>query len=239
MAIWLALMGYLVLAKVLSVTVIPIGFRSEEQASLFDWSTIGLYTVLGLVGVWCAHETGFPAAWDPRVPTRWRLVYPALIGIGLGFAAIGLDMLTGATAVLAEITGQPSFNIDFPGSLLAYSAGAIEVELQYRLFPLPFLLWLISRVLLRGRGEWPALMVLGAICAGFEPGFQGVGLTLMGAGRVTPVMFGAYLLTALPANIAEVVLFRKAGLLAPIALRLGQYLVWHILYGNLLYDAAR
>jgi hypothetical protein len=149
---------------------------------------------------------------------------------------VGLDLLTGGTKAIAQLTGEPSFNIDFPGSLLAYPAGGIGVELQYRLFTLPFLLWLVSSVILRGRGQRVTLLVLGAISAGFEPVLQGIGITIMGAGVITPVMLGAYMITALPENIAAVVGFRKYGLLAPIVMRMGDYLIWHILYGNFLYN---
>jgi hypothetical protein len=59
--------------------------------------------------------------------------------------------------VLAAVTGRSSFNIDFPGSLLAYSAGAIQVEVVFRLFGLPFLLWLVSGVVLRSPGPGGAI----------------------------------------------------------------------------------
>lgn len=233
-AIWLGLVGFMVMAKLLSMTVMPITARSAAQQALFDWTSIAMYAVLGVVGVLCAQQTGFPAAWDSRITVRQRLGYPALIGLVIGTAAVVLDRLSGASDAIARLIGQPSLHIDFPGSLLAYSAGAIEMELQYRLFTLPFLLWLVSGVLLRGRGERVALIVLGTIAALFEPILQGVGIAIMGAGAITPIMLGAYMLTALPANAAEVVTFRKYGLLAPIALRLGQYAVWHVLYGNFL-----
>lgn len=77
--------------------------------------------------------------------------------------------------------------------------------------------------------------MLGAVAAGVEPVTQGVFLFLGGGGVITPVMLAAYLATALPSNVLAVVLFRRYGLLAPLALRWGEYLVWHILYGNLLY----
>jgi hypothetical protein len=149
-----------------------------------------------------------------------------------------LDVLTAGTKALAVVTGQSSFNIDFPGSLLAYSGGAIQVEVMYRLFSLPFLLWLISRVILRGRAERVTLLVLGALAAAFEPVGQGVFLFLGGGGVITPLMLASYLATALPSNVLAVILFRRSGLLAPLALRWGEYIIWHILYGNFIYGAA-
>ena len=235
-AVWLALVAYPALAKILSDTVVPITFRSPGQQGLFTWDSVAIYTALGLVGIWCARATGFPAAWDARISSTQRLLLPVAIGLGIGIVEVGVDIVTAGTKALAVATGQPGFNIDFPGSLLIYSGGAFEVETLYRLFSLPFLVWLISSVLLRGRGQLTTLIVVGALAAGFEPVTQGVFLFLGGGGVVTPLMLAGYMLTTLPENILAVIFFRRYGLLAPIALRLGEYLVFHILYGNFLYS---
>jgi hypothetical protein len=168
-AVWLVLMAYLAAAKILNDTVVPITFRSSGQVGLFSWSGVVTYVLLGLVGMWCARATGFPAAWDVRISTRQRLLIPIALGIAIGVAEVGIDVVTAGTRALAQVTGPPSFNIDFPGSLLAYSGGAFEVETLYRLFSLPFLVWLISSVVLRGRGQWPTLLVIGALAAGSNP----------------------------------------------------------------------
>jgi hypothetical protein len=64
---WLVLAAYLVAVKALSLTLIPISFRSAGQEALFDWTTLGVFAVLGLEGVILAERTGFPDAWDVRV----------------------------------------------------------------------------------------------------------------------------------------------------------------------------
>jgi len=66
-AVWLAVIGFVVVAKILSDTVVPITFRSAGQQSLFTWTYVLTLGCLGLVGIWCARATGFPAAWDARV----------------------------------------------------------------------------------------------------------------------------------------------------------------------------
>jgi hypothetical protein len=83
-AIWLGIVAYLVLAKALSETLVPIGFRGADQQDLFAWSNIGLFAVLGLVGIWCGRAIGFPEAWEPRVSTQDRLLFPATIGLAVG-----------------------------------------------------------------------------------------------------------------------------------------------------------
>jgi hypothetical protein len=81
------------------------------------------------------------------------------------------------------------------------------------------------------------LWVLGALAAGFEPVGQGVLLFLSGGGIITALMLAAYMATALPLNILAVIVFRRSGLLAPLALRWAEYFIWHIVYGNFLYGA--
>src|SRR3712207_5943062 len=77
--VWLGLVAYLAVVKVLSLTLVPITFRSAGQESLFSWTTLAVIAALGLVGVWCAARTGFPAAWDGRITNRQRLLIPVLI----------------------------------------------------------------------------------------------------------------------------------------------------------------
>ena len=233
--IWLALVGYLVVAKVLSLTLVPITFRSAGQESLFDWTSLGVFAALGLVGVVLAERTGFPAAWDAHISNRQRLLIPALVGLGIGALAVVIDLLTGGSEATARAMGQSSFNIDFPGSLLAYSAGGILVDVQYRLFTVPFLLWLVSNILLRGRGQARTFWVLAAVSTLFEPLLQGVGLFIMGGGVVTVGMLAAYMVTAISLNLAQVLFYRRYGLVASVLVRQADYLVWHIAYGNFLY----
>jgi hypothetical protein len=233
--VWLVLVAYLALAKILSLTLVPITFRSAGQQGLFDWASLAVHAALGLVGVVLAERTGFPAAWDARVSNRQRLLLPVLAGVGIGTLATVIDVATGATDALARVTGQPSFNIDFPGSLLAYSAGGIVVDVQYRLFTVPFLLWLVSSVLLRGRGQNRTFWILAGVSTLVEPLLQGVGLFVMGGGVVTVGMLAAYMVTALPLNFTQVLFYRRYGLVASVLVRQTDYLVWHIVYGNFLY----
>ena len=233
--VWFALMAYLVAIKALSFTLVPITFRSTGQQSLFDWTSLAILGSLGLVGVVLAERTGFAAALDARVSNRQRLLLPVGIGVALGVLAIVLDVLTGGTAALARVLGQPSFNADFPGSLLLYSAGGILVDVEYRIFTVPVLLWLISSIAAARPRAGGHLLGAGGISTLFEPVLQGVGLTLMGGGAITPIMLGAYMLTAIPLNFAQVVVFRQYGFLASIVVRQAYYVIWHIAYGNFLY----
>jgi hypothetical protein len=95
---------------------------------------------------------GFPTAWDSRTSAKQRLVLPILVGVTFGICAILIDRITGATSILAAKMGS-DFNVGFPGSLFVYTGGAIKLESEFRLIPIPILLWLVSSVLLKGHAQ--------------------------------------------------------------------------------------
>src|SRR6266513_4988224 len=168
--VWLGCVAFLVVGE-LYILLIGGGLEKDPRIGLFAPPSIAAFGVAGLVGIWFSHRTGFPAAWDSRVSNRHRVFYPILWGIGLGVALVAHDLVFHWTAAYKEIIGAPSFNAlaPFPGALLFYSAGAIIVEVFYRLLPIPLLLWLISNVALRGRGQDRAFAVLAVLTSLIEP----------------------------------------------------------------------
>ena len=197
------------------------------------WLVHAFFTLAGLAAVWCMHRTGFPAAWDARIPAARRLLRPALLGVGLGLLAVASEEITGATKRLEAQLGEP-FTVAFPGSLLVYSAGAIVWEMVFLLLPVPLLLWLLSGVALKGRGQAPAFWALAALAAAAEPVLQGGALLGASGGALGPGVFAAYVVHAYAFNFTAAACFRRYGLLAAILVRLAYYLVWHVGYGNFL-----
>jgi hypothetical protein len=137
--IFFALMGYLVLVK-LALTALPGVLRSPAQAKVFEWPLLALWAALGAAGVWLSERTGFAPVWEPGT-ARLRLVTPVLWGIGFGALAVATDLMTGWTVWVAGKLGVATIHIPFPASVLIYPGGAIIVEILYRLFAIPLLLW--------------------------------------------------------------------------------------------------
>lgn len=219
---YLLLMAYLVLVK-LSITWFPDAFRSTAQAAVFAWPMIAVLTVLGPGGLWLLRRNGLPAFWNQR----GSLARPVLWGIALGLLAIGTDLLTGWTEVVARKLGMASIHIDFPASLLIYPGGAVIVDVIYYLVPIPLLVWLISGVLLKGRHREPVFWTVGALAAAIEPLTQDLGYP--GPAWVMLLLLAEdYAL-----NLAQVVLLRRDGFLAAVLLRVSFYLVWHVAWGAL------
>jgi hypothetical protein len=108
------------------------------------------------------------------------------------------------------------------------------MEALFLLIPVPVLLWLISTILLRGRGQVPAFWVLATLSSAAEPLLQGTAMLAVAQGAIAPGVFAMYVVESFAHNFASAVLLRRYGLLAAILVRLAHYLVWHIGYGNFL-----
>src|SRR5438309_91880 len=96
--LWLVLVGVLVIIRLLIDAFYPSAFNDPEQASFFAWPALVVLGVLGLVGVYFAHLTGFPAAWSMQEPVR-RWLAPIAIGLAFGAVYFGLDSWTKFTAL--------------------------------------------------------------------------------------------------------------------------------------------
>lgn len=128
--------------------------------------------------------------------------------------------MSGLSRLQQERFNLPSVMVPFPGSLFVYSAGAVFVEVVFRLLPIPLLLWLISSLLLRGRGQEPVFWVLAVLSSLIEPLTQGVVTSVL-----PPLPWAVVLALTFSVNMAQVALFRRYGLLSAITLRLAFYVV--------------
>jgi hypothetical protein len=224
-ATWLGLLALLGLISLLLNAFFPQALVDPTQAMFFSWPALATIGLIGLLGTWLAQRTGFPDPWDARVSNRQRLLVPAALGVTSGLLLVGLDLLTGFTAVLAERHGVAQQYTGFLPMLLAFAGAAILVQVIYRLLLLPGLLWLISNLLLRGRAQLPVFWALAVLTSAFEPFTQWPDLA-----AVPGLALAGRLALMLGTNFAEAAVWRKWGLVAMIMVRAGFYLVWHVLY---------
>ena len=224
LSIYLALMVYLVLVKVV-LSLASVKGIVASQAELFGWPLIGVLALAGGISVWLGPRMGLPGLWDASIPTRKRLLLPALVGLGLGVLTLTLQAFTGFMQVLAATANVPSINVAFPASLLFYSGGAIILEVLYRLILITLPLWLIANVILRQRGQTQVFWVLALLTSALEPANQ---ITLL-AGHLELMLVAGGATYGM--NVLEALLLRRYGFLAPLILRLAYYFVWHIVGG--------
>jgi hypothetical protein len=213
--IYAGLIAFVVAVKV-AFTLWPVALASEGQASDLTWAALTVFALLGGVGVALLRPGGFPGAWDREISLARRILLPLGMGVGAGLLLRLLNRV--------HSFGLP--NVAFPMSVLLYPLGAVLVQIQLRLFPAPLLVWLIGVLLLRRR--WPNA-VFWCVALGLsvvEPLMQQSGLPPMPLAWTVVLMLFVGL-----ENLGEMLLFRRAGFLAPLTMRLGFYAIWHILRG--------
>lgn len=238
---WLALVLYVVACKIILTFLAPLNIKII--ASEFAWTTIAVYGTIGFIGVLLSMRTGFPDALDRSISNRQRILLPIILGAGLGILAIIIDQLTHGTKFIEMQTGEASFNIYFPASLFVYTGGIVLVEAAFRILAIPLCIWLISNLLLRGRGQNQTFWISAVVLSLLEPVTQGLGIIFLKP-STDPVLllltqFLPYFITDFPLNFGQAVVFRKYGFLASFIMRLGFYLMWHIVYGNFIYPLSR
>jgi membrane protease YdiL (CAAX protease family) len=115
---------------------------------------IGLYGLLGLAGFWLACKLGLPGIFQPNSGWRRWLLFPMLLGLGLGVAIGFADLFF---AMLQDWPGfpQPSF----PFSLVASATAAIGEEILFRSFVLGLWAFLLHLVLRRWTDRRVALWI--------------------------------------------------------------------------------
>jgi hypothetical protein len=225
--VWLVLMVYWAFSSVM-LAIFP---ASGRQLPPFSVPIHLGVTLVGLAAIWCLHRSSFPAAWDTRIPAQRRLLLPLLVGAIFGILAIGIELYTGSLQSLQETIGA-KVTVGFPQSLAVYTSLSAVLELEYLVLPVSLLLWLIAGVILRGRGETPIFWVLALLASAYEPLQQGSDVIAAAGGSITTLGIVLYVVHSFSFNFSAAVVFRRYGLLAPILVRVGDYIVWHILFGN-------
>lgn len=222
--IWLLLVAYLGLASFLVTVVFPVQFVDRSQSGFFEAQAVIAIGAMGLIGVWLSMRTGFPDAWDVRIPNKQRLVIPIIAGLLFGSLFLATDLVTGMSRLQQEHLNIQSTDVAFPASLFVYSAGAIYVEVVYRLLIIPLLLGMFS-IVVRGQSAREKIFwVLAILTSLIEP------LTNTAASQyLAPLVLAFVLVQAFSANFLQAVLFRKYGFLAAILLRVAFYIPYHVI----------
>jgi len=207
----------------LLINLFPPGLIASQMVNLTDSISIGAIWLVGWVGVYLAPKTGFAGMWQKEISHLKRFLVPALIGVGIGLLAILFDLLQ-------PLQGESL--IKFPASLVAYPLAGILEEIIFRLFLTTTFVWIISNALLRGRWQELVFWVVSVFLAVFYTltqlsEYQNLvaDLDLIVVARFFVVIAVYFVLVAF--------YYRRYGFLAAISMRLGYYLVWHIIWSGI------
>jgi hypothetical protein len=164
-------------------------------------------------------QAGFPEPLDPRISNFKRILIPVSAGIIFGL----LDILTIRVILHPEpYTSLPPFLQPFPYSVFLYMNGALYMEIFYRLLPF-MLIMLPVTSFTPEKFHLPVFIVLAVVTSLAEPIMQFPEGALWFRIYATASGFAM--------NFLQAWYFRKSGFFASLSVRLGHYLVWHILQG--------
>jgi hypothetical protein len=220
--VYLLILVVIIILRLL-ISIFPPGQIASQMVNLTDTLSIGAIWVVGWVGVYLAPGTGFAGMWQKDISNIKRFLEPALIGMGIGIFTIGFDLI--------QPLGGESL-IKFPASLVAYPLGGILEEIIFRLFLTTTLVWIFSNVLLRGKWQEVVFWIVNV--------FLGVFYTLSQlsqyqnlVGSTDYLILARFFVVIAVYFLLAAFYYRKYGFLAAISMRLGDYLVWHIIWGGI------
>jgi len=189
-----------------------------------------LYGGLGFIGLRLSQKIGFTDIWDLKISHKQRFLIPALVGGGIGIFFILADVIFSKFHTLGPIPHPP-----FPSSFVASATAAIGEEVIFRLFFIPFWVWLISYAILKNRwqnkvfwvvtifsalafalGHFPSVMILFDLNSIQEIPFVLISEIILLNGVIS--FFAAYY-------------FRKFGFLAAVGIHFWTDIIWHVIWG--------
>jgi hypothetical protein len=196
----------------------PLVAANHESIRLIGWDLMLLW-VIGVLAVFVQTQAGFPELADVRVNNARRFGWPVLIGMIFGLADVVVFEL-----ILKHPPYQklPPFLQPFPYSLLLYSSGAVYVEILHRLLPLTLIMFL-ARKFLPEKYQAVAFWIAAMLSSLWEP------LEQLPQGAVWLVIYS--FLSGFAFNLIQAVAYRRSGWLASLFVRLGHYVIWHIMLG--------
>jgi hypothetical protein len=199
----------------------PVEAVSTSQSALLAWPAFLVAIFLSPPAVYVARR------WSTRSEVTQVRPSPALVlkalalGALLALPLIGWDMLFRLPRDL---------HIPGPQAVPFYIAGAFLVEVVQHVIPLALWLGLVGRLLLRDRYRRGVFWTGALLIAAFEP------LSILGGPLLagyTPAFYvlGAVVIYAI--NLVQLLAFRRYGFTSMLAIRLGMYALWHIIWGAL------
>ncbi|WP_298142506.1 hypothetical protein [Flavobacterium sp.] len=193
--------------------------KNEYQSlRIWDYENL-LWLCLGIPFLFLLQKAGIPNFWAGNISTEHKVVVPVMIGIFFGI----LDVLVWKFILHPEPYEElPPFLQPFPYSLLLFFSGAFEIEVFYRLIPLTCIL-LLGQWFVKGKYNTYFFYIAVFLTSVREP------LEQLPNESFILVLYS--FLSGFIMNALQAIYFKKAGFLASLFLRLGHYLIWHIVLG--------
>lgn len=189
------------------------------QLRIWNYENIALL-LLGLPFLFMQQKAGLPDAFNKELTFRQRFLTP--FGIGMLFGLADLVVIEFFLTHTAH-TSMPPYTQPFPYSIFLYISGAFEIEIFYRLIPITLILFIFSKIK-KGAYLSQAFIVIAILSSLREPIEQ--------FPYGSPMWFIIYAcITGFGMNFLQAVYYKRNGWASSVYIRLGHYLIWHILNG--------
>lgn len=189
-----------------------------------------VYGALGLIGLMLSRKIDLPEIWGRMTSNIQRFVLPGLAGAALGLVLIVADVILAPVNGIGRLPHPP-----FPTSIVASITAAIGEEVIFRLFFISFWTWLISRVILRGRGLKPVYWIVAVLSAiAFGIGHLPSLMFLYGwtsPAQIPAVLLGEIFVLNGMIGFTAAAAFKRVGFLGPVGVHFWTDIVWHVLWG--------
>lgn len=192
----------------------------NEDIFLRIWNYENLaWMCIGIPFLFLFKKAGLPNFWEKNISSENKVFIPLMIGLIFGI----LDVIVWKFTVHPEPYDElPPFLQPFPYSLFLFFSGAFEIEVFYRLIPLTIIL-IIGQWYAKGKYSTYFFYAAVVLTSLREPLEQ---LPNEGIVLIMYSFISGFLMNALQA-----IYFKNAGFLASLFIRLGHYMIWHILLG--------
>ncbi|HQS23763.1 MAG: hypothetical protein Q7U77_07025 [Sediminibacterium sp.] len=190
---------------------------SNPSIRLWNWNNLML--ILPLIPLLFLQEKASLPTIDAinKKKNGWM----STLGVGMIFGV--LDLVVVKIIMHPEpYTQMPPFLQPFPYSIFLYSSGALDVELYYRMIPTTIFL-LINQFYFKGKYRNRLIVALAIITSLVEP------IQQFPSGALWFVIYAT--ISGIAMNAWQFKSYIQYGFIASLAVRLGHYLVWHILLG--------
>ncbi len=185
---------------------------------LWEFENI-LFISIGIPFLFILPKANLKFIGGDQLTVKQEIFIPVCIGIIFGL----LDLLV-IEFILphARHTSLPPYTQPFPYSIFLYFSGALEIELFYRLIPIAIILFAFNKFKV-GKYFNQAFFVAAILTSIREP------LEQMPGG---PGWFIVYsLISGFAMNYLQAYFFKTQSFISSLSIRLGHYLIWHILNG--------
>jgi hypothetical protein len=210
-----SLIAYGVLLLITLLTLIIAAIRQPGGFS----AEVLLIVLAGFVAVGFQRQAGFPELLQRTISNRLRYVLPLLTGLLFALPDVILVKFIQTPGPYETL---PLYFQPFPFSVLHYVTGAIYSEVYFRLIIFT-LLMALARNYLSVRYYDSIFWTLAVLTAAWEP---------LAQWPQGPTWFVLYcVLSGFAFNLIQAWYYKKAGFLAALSVRLGHYLLWHVLLG--------